>query len=262
MEINALLNFYIKKIGEELSGSTQLSGVGARTIQDHIIATQMNRLNREMPISDVYHERNIGLGLAPPLSELLVTSSNSANSTNPGNRLENTVTATSSSACPAVASSSSQVENCHPFTAFDQISLADNVELDPQLNKCEAHVKTYATKRPLVGRLNKLWMPATAHQNFRHHRSTNFESDSDTNFTPRHTSMDRRDEADGRSMTDSNYSGYSPHRNLKLSTLLPTLSRHLADQDEDLQDPHDKLVVAVIEAEAGSAESAAMSNVQ
>ena len=32
--------------------------------------------------------------------------------------------------------------------------------------------------------------------------------------------MTRRDEADGRSMTDSNYSGYSPHRNLKLSTIM------------------------------------------
>jgi hypothetical protein len=39
-------------------------------------------------------------------------------------------------------------------------------------------------------------------------------------MTLRHGILDmtRRDEADGRSMTDSNYSGYSPHRNLKLST--------------------------------------------
>ena len=33
----------------------------------------MSRLNREMPISDVYHERNLGLGLAPPLSKLLMS---------------------------------------------------------------------------------------------------------------------------------------------------------------------------------------------
>lgn len=44
-------------------------------IQDQIIATQLRRLNRELTptISDVYHERNIGLGLAPPLSKLLIS---------------------------------------------------------------------------------------------------------------------------------------------------------------------------------------------
>ncbi|XP_046683407.1 tetratricopeptide repeat protein 28 isoform X2 [Homalodisca vitripennis] len=43
-------------------------------IQDQILATQLRRLNREATptISEVYHERNIGLGLAPPLSKLLM----------------------------------------------------------------------------------------------------------------------------------------------------------------------------------------------
>lgn len=42
--------------------------------QDQIRATQLRRLNREATptISEVYHERNIGLGLAPPLSKLLL----------------------------------------------------------------------------------------------------------------------------------------------------------------------------------------------
>lgn len=42
--------------------------------QDQILATQLRRLNREATptISEVYHERNIGLGLAPPLSQLLL----------------------------------------------------------------------------------------------------------------------------------------------------------------------------------------------
>ncbi|XP_071443187.1 tetratricopeptide repeat protein 28, partial [Hetaerina americana] len=49
------------------------AGGNGNSIQDHIIATQLRRLNREMtPISDVYHERNLGLGLAPPLSTLLM----------------------------------------------------------------------------------------------------------------------------------------------------------------------------------------------
>ncbi|KAF0289070.1 Tetratricopeptide repeat protein 28 [Amphibalanus amphitrite] len=50
---------------DELGGAGK--GLGHKSIQDHIIATQMSRL-RELPITDVYHERSIGLGLAPPLS--------------------------------------------------------------------------------------------------------------------------------------------------------------------------------------------------
>ena len=43
------------------------------SLQDQIMATQLRRLNRELTptISDVYHERNLGLGLAPPLTQLL-----------------------------------------------------------------------------------------------------------------------------------------------------------------------------------------------
>jgi len=46
----------------------------AGSIKDQILAAQLRLANREMTptISDVYHERNIGLGLAPPLSKLLI----------------------------------------------------------------------------------------------------------------------------------------------------------------------------------------------
>lgn len=56
------------------SGGGLASSSGPSSIQDQIIATQLRRLNRELTptISDVYHERNIGLGLAPPLSKLLI----------------------------------------------------------------------------------------------------------------------------------------------------------------------------------------------
>ncbi|XP_046386091.1 tetratricopeptide repeat protein 28 isoform X2 [Ischnura elegans] len=60
------------EVNTQHSGSGNAGGNGS-SIQDHIIATQLRRLNREMtPISDVYHERNLGLGLAPPLSTLLM----------------------------------------------------------------------------------------------------------------------------------------------------------------------------------------------
>lgn len=46
----------------------------SKNLHDAILATQLRHINREMTpsISEVYHERNIGLGLAPPLSKLLL----------------------------------------------------------------------------------------------------------------------------------------------------------------------------------------------
>lgn len=48
------------------------------SLHDTILATQLRHINRELTptISEVYHERNIGLGLAPPLSKLLLNQNN------------------------------------------------------------------------------------------------------------------------------------------------------------------------------------------
>lgn len=50
------------------------------SIHDTILATQLRHINRELTptISEVYHERNIGLGLAPPLAKLLLNPSSGA----------------------------------------------------------------------------------------------------------------------------------------------------------------------------------------
>lgn len=47
---------------------------GPSSLHDTILATQLRHINRELTptISEVYHERNLGLGLAPPLSKLLL----------------------------------------------------------------------------------------------------------------------------------------------------------------------------------------------
>lgn len=37
----------------------------------HVLNTQLRHLSQELPISDVYHDRNVGLGLAPSLSKIL-----------------------------------------------------------------------------------------------------------------------------------------------------------------------------------------------
>lgn len=71
--------FFQKKVNQETDGQTSTcvaSTDPTRTgpgIQDQIMASQLRHLSRELTptISDVYHERNLGLGLAPPLSQLL-----------------------------------------------------------------------------------------------------------------------------------------------------------------------------------------------
>lgn len=50
------------------------------SLHDAILATQLRHINRELTptISEVYHERNIGLGLAPSLSKLLLNQNSSS----------------------------------------------------------------------------------------------------------------------------------------------------------------------------------------
>lgn len=57
-------------ISSQSAASKEASKVNQKSIQDSI----MRHMNRETPtISEVYHERNLGLGLAPPLSKLLLS---------------------------------------------------------------------------------------------------------------------------------------------------------------------------------------------
>lgn len=211
----------------EMSAGVQLShNTGSRSIQDHIIATQMSRLNREMPISDVYHERNMGLGLAPPLSELLVNSAN-----NPG---ANGSGVSGSAACGSGSVTSSE----DVFSSFDQISLADTVT--DLSDKPSGYAKRPPPRPKMPG---STWSSGAFHATgSRQHRMSVFDASSpDTDIssanatmTLRHGILDmtRRDEADGRSMTDSNYSGYSPHRNLKMATMMPAKYTSGATRDD------------------------------
>lgn len=67
------------------SGSSTIqSSSGSGSIQDSILASQLRHINRELTptISEVYHERSIGLGLAPPLSKLLLNSNGQGGSGN------------------------------------------------------------------------------------------------------------------------------------------------------------------------------------
>lgn len=178
-------SMYNYRSGDEMS--MKMSHMGHKSIQDHIIATQMSRLNREMPISDVYHERNLGLGLAPPLSKLLMSATQPIVASDHGD-----------------AESKSASEDS--FGNFDKLSLADDnqLALPPKPD--------FKPKPPPIPPKRfgpKPWVSA-------HPQVPNVGVGLDTSTGLPQASMvselSRRDEGDGRSMTDSHYSGYSPSR--------------------------------------------------
>lgn len=166
--------------------SVKIGHMGHKSIQDHIIATQMSRLNREMPISDVYHERNLGLGLAPPLSKLLMS-----------------VTQPMASSDQGDTESKSASEDS--FGNFDKLSLADDnqLALPPKPD--------FKPKPPPIPPKKfgpKPWVSNHPHVN---NMALNLEGGS-VGIPQSVSELARRDDGDGRSMTDSHYSGYSPSR--------------------------------------------------
>ncbi|GAB6029967.1 Tetratricopeptide repeat protein 28 [Chamberlinius hualienensis] len=52
-------------------------GLGPSSIHHRISAAQLSRIERDVAISEVYHDRNVGLDLAPSLSKLLVANGES-----------------------------------------------------------------------------------------------------------------------------------------------------------------------------------------
>lgn len=63
---------------QDIAKALQENKTGPNSLHDTILATQLRHINRELTptISEVYHERNIGLGLAPPLAKLLLNQTN------------------------------------------------------------------------------------------------------------------------------------------------------------------------------------------
>lgn len=65
---------------QDSSKNCSESKSGPSSLHDTILATQLRHINRELTptISEVYHERNLGLGLAPPLAKLLLNQNSTA----------------------------------------------------------------------------------------------------------------------------------------------------------------------------------------
>ncbi|XP_044737970.1 tetratricopeptide repeat protein 28 [Chrysoperla carnea] len=73
----------LPKVSSDNDGKSSESKISnSNAMQDSIMTTQLRNMTRELTptISEVYHERNIGLGLAPPLAKLLLNQ-NTTNST-------------------------------------------------------------------------------------------------------------------------------------------------------------------------------------
>ena len=136
------------------------------SIQETIISSQMRRINRELPISEVYHERSLGLGLAPPLSKLIMSNN------------------------IAVA----QVDHHTDIQPTDNMSNFDNLSVIEEAHPSSSRAK----QRPPVPPKPEPWVSAGLIQ-------------AELRSPPTSSSSSlARDEGDGRSMTDSQYSGCSP----------------------------------------------------
>jgi hypothetical protein len=136
------------------------------SIQETIISSQMRRINRELPISEVYHERSLGLGLAPPLSKLIMSNN----------------IAVAQVDHHSDAGSAQQVDS---MSNFDNLSVIE-----------EAQVASARRPRPPVPPKPEPWVSAGLIQAELR--------------PPPAAAQPTRDEGDGRSMTDSQYSGCSP----------------------------------------------------
>ncbi|XP_017771983.1 PREDICTED: tetratricopeptide repeat protein 28 isoform X2 [Nicrophorus vespilloides] len=177
---------------ESLEGAKQPQAEEAKTpgnIHDTILATQLRHINRELTpsISEVYHERNIGLGLAPPLSKLLLNQTQTAQPQIDNasvlekiklNILEDTEISTDSSKSknkPWLTENANSLQQIHS----SDLTTADILERE-------------------VKNKNKSIRSETVRQ----------KDDSEVKRVSPFSEMSRRDEGDGRSIADSNCSSY------------------------------------------------------
>ncbi|XP_050503121.1 tetratricopeptide repeat protein 28 isoform X2 [Diabrotica virgifera virgifera] len=180
------------------------SGSSSLTIHDTILATQLRHINRELTptISEVYHERNIGLGLAPPLSKLLLNQPSQAtfktetaalekinlaivdDEEDPNNQLKSVV-------CQRCKS-----EKCHcKLTKSHKPWLSENASALQQIRSSDLTTADIL-EREVKNKKSMLRSEIKTKDDVEPKRLSPF------------SEMSRRDEGDGRSIADSNCSSY------------------------------------------------------
>ena len=156
-------------------------------IQDSI---RTSNLRRNPPISEVYHEsRNVGLGLAPPLSSLILTNNlqvvqvdhhSDSEGSSKNVSLNNTKTGEES------------------FSNFDNLSEIEHAHKVFKAAPPPSKRRPPIPPKPLAGK--ETWSPKSM-----------MEQSQQPHGARPVNGLSTRDEGDGRSMTDSQYSGYSPN---------------------------------------------------
>lgn len=168
-------------------------------------------VSRDIQITDVYNERNMGLGMAPPLSKLLLTNRLNLGQIESGNK-----------------SDTEGISMDDTLSTFDQLSLADDtipdcnysVSLGKAASKKLGHPVSLKNvqKKQSLGSIPKCGsgtfvttaevtpislniVGLTTHGDGESTSSSSKSSPSD---------LSRRDDGDGRSLTDSQYGSYSP----------------------------------------------------
>nr|XP_022903703.1 tetratricopeptide repeat protein 28 [Onthophagus taurus] len=182
-----------------------------KTIHDTILATQLRHINRELTptISEVYHERNIGLGLAPPLAKLLlnpVSSGNSDNTSNTTNLLLDKI------GLGLLEGNNVEVNSGNPGNCM-------RCKLDSSLCVCCKTVKS-GSKPWLSENASALQQIHSSdlttadilEREVKNKKSMRGDQRKDDSSDPKRLSpfseMSKRDEGDGRSIADSNCSSY------------------------------------------------------
>ncbi|TRY69941.1 hypothetical protein TCAL_01247 [Tigriopus californicus] len=172
VSLTSSTNTFIVKSDDGNSSDARID-LSEINIHDSLRRSQFRDLRRDNPISEVYHERNIGLDLAPPLASIIMSNNLQVVQVDHHSDSEgSTKTLNKSGTSPNVEES---------MNSFDQPATIEkahaNLKLPPPMKR-----RPPIPPKPLTD--SKIMDPRI---------------------------VMTRDEGDGRSMTDSQYSGYSPN---------------------------------------------------
>lgn len=185
-----------ESLGQDLTNNMDVKNSLTSTsnsIHDTILATQLRHINREMTptISEVYHERNIGLGLAPPLSKLLLNQSTSSQPNSDNSVLDKIKLgiledseAEKDTTCPRC-----KIDNCTCRSKTTKPWLSETVAPLQQIQSSDLTTADILEREAK----NKKWQ----------NDSRSKETDCDPKRLSPFSEMSRRDEGDGRSIADS-----------------------------------------------------------
>ncbi|KAH1018166.1 hypothetical protein HUJ05_005980 [Dendroctonus ponderosae] len=186
----------------ELGAAKEAKAGSAAALHDTILATQLRHINRELTptISEVYHERNIGLGLAPPLSKLLLNQSSSSAPKTDNTVLEKITLGILDDEDISNELNSSQCQRCNTESCACQKPKSNKPWLTENAMALQQIQSSDLTTADILERevKNKLVLRSEQRQ----------KDEMELKRLSPFSEMSRRDEGDGRSIADSTSSSY------------------------------------------------------